>query len=107
MNKTRILFETPKLAFTRIEAADALNISPATLDRLTQRGLLRPSRALRRPLYAVDELKRFLTETTGSIAAAAQCPDRSAEVFEHLRESEPLRKNDYDELQAPEVCHGR
>ena len=45
MNQERILFEAPKLALTRVEAADALDVSPATLDRLVKRGLLRPSRA--------------------------------------------------------------
>lgn len=54
----------PKLALTRLEAAEAIGISPATLDRLTQRGLLRPSRATRRPLYAVKEIERFLKATT-------------------------------------------
>jgi hypothetical protein len=54
----------PKLALTRIEAAQALGLSPATIDRLTARGLLRPSRATYRPIYAVTELQRFLNETS-------------------------------------------
>ena len=52
-----------KLAFNRREAAAMLSISPPTLDRLTERGLLRPSRATRRPLYSVAELQRFLADT--------------------------------------------
>jgi DNA-binding transcriptional MerR regulator len=55
---------TPRCAFTRVEAARALGISPATIDRLTKRGLLHPSRALYRPLYAVSEIERFLRETS-------------------------------------------
>jgi hypothetical protein len=55
---------TPKLAFSRQEAAEAIGVSPVTIDRLTARGLLKPSRATRRPLYRVDELVRFLNETT-------------------------------------------
>ena len=55
----------PKLALTRTEAAQALGIRPVTLDRLTKRGLLHPSRATRRPLYSVKEIERFLSETTG------------------------------------------
>ncbi len=70
MNENRILFEAPKLALTRVEAADALNISPATLDRLVKRGLLRPSRALRRPLFAIAEIERFLRDTTAEVACA-------------------------------------
>lgn len=54
----------PKLALSRAEAAQALGISEPTLDRLTLRGLLRPSRATRRPLYAVVELQRFLRDTS-------------------------------------------
>jgi predicted site-specific integrase-resolvase len=68
MNENRILFEAPKLALTRVEAADALNISPATLDRLVKRGLLRPSRAVRRPLFSIEEIERFLRETTTPVA---------------------------------------
>jgi hypothetical protein len=54
----------PKLALNRVEAAEAIGQSPATIDRLTKRGLLRPSRATRRPMYSVVELQRFLKETT-------------------------------------------
>jgi hypothetical protein len=54
----------PKLALNRIEAAQALGLSAATLDRLTLRGLLRPCRATRRPIYSVKELERFLKDTT-------------------------------------------
>ena len=69
MQDQRIVFETPKLALTRVEAADALNISPATVDRLVKRGLLRPSRALRRPLFSIAEIERFLRETSTPVAA--------------------------------------
>jgi hypothetical protein len=68
MNDQRIFFEAPKLALTRVEAADALNVSPATVDRLVRRGLLHPSRALRRPLFAIAEIERFLRETTSEVA---------------------------------------
>ena len=57
-----------KLALTRTEAADALGVSPITIDRLTKRGLLKPSRATRRPLYPVGEIERFLRETTAEVA---------------------------------------
>lgn len=60
----------PKLALTRTEAAEALGITPVTVDRLAKRGLLRPSRATRRPLYAIAEIERFLKETSQSIALA-------------------------------------
>ena len=52
-----------------VEAADALNVSSATLNRLTKRGLLRPCRATRRPLYSIREIERFLRETTAEINA--------------------------------------
>jgi predicted PP-loop superfamily ATPase len=54
----------PKLALTREETAKALGLSAPTIDRLAARKLLRPSRATRRPLYSVQEIERFLRETT-------------------------------------------
>ena len=54
----------PKLALTREEAAKAIGQSTVTIDRLTKRGLLRPSRATRRPIYPVWEIERFLRETS-------------------------------------------
>lgn len=57
----------PKLALTRKEAADALGISAVSVDRLTKRGLLRPSRATRRPLYSVPEIERFLKATSSHL----------------------------------------
>lgn len=53
-----------KLALSRFEAAQALGISEPTLDRLAARGLLRPSRATRRPIYSIAELQRFLRDTS-------------------------------------------
>jgi len=68
MQNERVFFEAPKLALTRVEAADALDVSPATLDRLVKRGLLRPSRALRQPLFSIAEIERFLRETSTPVA---------------------------------------
>lgn len=56
--------QLPKLALNRVEAAKAIGVSPATLDRLTQRGLLRPCRVTYRPVFWVKELERFLKENT-------------------------------------------
>jgi hypothetical protein len=68
----KILLKTkrvvPKLALTRAEAAEALGITPVTIDRLAKRGLLRPSRATRRPLYSIEEMERFLRDTSANIA---------------------------------------
>ena len=63
--KTHDDANTPKLAYTRTEAAKLLCINPISLDRLAKRGLINPSRALRRPLYPHSELLRFLEETRG------------------------------------------
>jgi hypothetical protein len=54
----------PRLCYGRVEAAEILGIDPATVDRLAKRGLLRPSRATRRPLYPLWEIERFLRDTT-------------------------------------------
>ena len=59
--------DLPKMALTRTEAATVLGVAPVTIDRLTKRGLLRPSRATRRPLYPVWEIERFLRETSERI----------------------------------------
>ena len=67
MEKETCRPKPPKLALTRTEAAMALGVAPVTIDRLTKRGLLRPSRATRRPLYPVWEIERFLRETSAPI----------------------------------------
>jgi predicted site-specific integrase-resolvase len=51
------------------ETAQMLGVSYITVFRLIKRGLLKPSRACRRPLYAVSEIERFLRETTAELAA--------------------------------------
>ena len=68
MHDQRILFEAPKLALTRVEAADALSVSPATIDRLVKRGLIHPSKATGRPLFSIAEIERFLRETATPVA---------------------------------------
>ena len=55
-------------AFSRAETAKILNISESTLDRLVGRGLLRPVRATRRPLFTEKEIDRFLHDTSEAIA---------------------------------------
>jgi len=59
--------DNPRIAYTRLEAAAVLGISPISIDRLKNRGLLRPSKALRRPLYPVKEIERFLKDTSKQI----------------------------------------
>jgi hypothetical protein len=56
-----------KKGFKRAEAAIYLGVAKITIDRLTQRGLLHPSRALRHPIYSRDDLDRFLRETSEPI----------------------------------------
>jgi len=56
--------KTVILALTRVETARALGVSAITVDRLAKRGLLHPSRAIRRPVYPVWEVERFLRETS-------------------------------------------
>jgi len=53
-----------KMGFKRAEAAIYSGVAPVTIDRLTKRGLLHPSRALRHPIYSKDDLDRFLRETS-------------------------------------------
>ena len=53
-----------KVALSRIEAAAYLEISTSSLDRLVKRGFLNPCRALRKPLFTIKQLDRFLSEQT-------------------------------------------
>ena len=53
-----------RMALTREETAKALGVTASTIDKLAARKLLRPSRATRRPLYSIEEITRFLRETT-------------------------------------------
>ena len=62
---TKICIE--KRGFKRGEAAIYLGVAKITIDRLTKRGLLHPSRALRHPIYSKDDLDRFLRETSEPI----------------------------------------
>jgi len=50
----------PRLAYTMRETAAALGVTPITVWRLTKRGILKPNRATRCPLYPVSEINRFL-----------------------------------------------
>jgi len=74
LDKKPVQFETPsapfgadatirRLSLTRVEAAKSLGISTETLDRLVKRGLIKPSRALSKPLFPLIELARFLEST--------------------------------------------
>ena len=53
----------PILALSREETATALGVCATTVDRLTKRRLLTPSRATRRPIYPIWEVERFLRES--------------------------------------------
>ena len=51
-----------KLLLTRKEAAEALNISVDTLDRIRDRGKLRAVNIGARVYYSPDELRAFVTK---------------------------------------------
>jgi hypothetical protein len=57
-----------RVAYDRKAAAIMLSVSVESLDRLTERGLLKPSRALRKPLYSHKELERFMKDTQAMVA---------------------------------------
>jgi len=61
-----------KMAYTRDEAAAQLGLHPITISRLTERGILRPSRATRRPIYSHEELQRFLRDTASKPVEAVK-----------------------------------
>lgn len=51
-----------KLLLTRLEAAEALNISVDTLDRIRDSGILRAINIGARVYFSPDELKAFVTK---------------------------------------------
>ena len=59
--------EHPKVGYNRGEAARILGVSIPTVDRLIVRGLLHPSRATRRPMFTMEELERYMRETSERI----------------------------------------
>ena len=67
-SRTASQIKVEKMGFKRAEAAFYLGVTTVTIDRLTKRGLLRPCRALRHPIFCRDDLDRFLRETTGTIS---------------------------------------
>lgn len=61
----KTIFQTQKLAVTTAEAAYLMGgVSPRTIRRLVDRGLLRASKGLRHLLIPVKEIERYLDETT-------------------------------------------
>lgn len=56
-----------KLAYTVQQLSEELGLSPVTIYRLEQRGLIRSSRAVRRKIYAHTEVQRFLAATTARV----------------------------------------
>ena len=54
---------TPKFAFTVTETAAALSVAPASVYRLVDRGVQKPSRALLCMRVTPTEIQRFLSET--------------------------------------------
>ena len=52
-----------RLAYTMKETAEILGVSYITVHRLIQRGLLKPSLALRHKIIPKFEIERFLKET--------------------------------------------
>lgn len=55
--------QVERLAYNTEEAAAALGIHRITLWRLVKRKLIKPSRALRTPLFPRSEIQRFLEDT--------------------------------------------
>lgn len=59
--------DVPSLALTKSQAAQALNVSEKTIERLVARGLLKSSRALRTPRFSLKALNEFLETTSESL----------------------------------------
>lgn len=64
LSATQLDTPVPRLALKLKETADALSISQMTVRRFVHRGLLRPVRAGRHLLFTVEEIRRFLADST-------------------------------------------
>ena len=62
-NPTQSSNRNVMLALSRDEGACAVGVCAYTVDRLTKRGRLRPSRVTGRPMYPIWEVGRFLRES--------------------------------------------
>jgi excisionase family DNA binding protein len=51
---------TPRLSYKIKEAAQILGVSPVTVRRAIDRGLLKPCRAFRHTLISAEQLKKFI-----------------------------------------------
>ena len=56
-----------KKTYTFDETMELLNISRSTLYRLQKRGLIRPSRAVRRLIFPATEIQRFLEDSSKQV----------------------------------------
>jgi len=50
----------PRISYKIKEAAQICGVSPITIRRAIDRGLLKPSRAFRHPLIPADQLQRLI-----------------------------------------------
>jgi hypothetical protein len=50
----------PRISYKINEAAQICGVSPITIRRAIERGLLKPSRAFRHPLIPADQLQRLI-----------------------------------------------
>jgi len=51
---------TPRLSYKIKEAAQILGVSPVTVRRAIDRGLIKPCRAFRHTLISAEQLKKFV-----------------------------------------------
>ena len=59
--------DMPKLALDINGTAAAMCLSDRTVRRLVKRGLLHPVAATRRLIFHIEEINRFLRESTGKV----------------------------------------
>lgn len=52
--------QAPRLSYKIKEAAQILGVSPVTVRRAIDRGLLKPCRAFRHTLISAEQLKKFI-----------------------------------------------
>jgi len=58
-----------RFGLSRAEAAQALDVSTRSFDRAVQRGLVHSKRVGRRLVFSLEELKRFMRDTTCEVVS--------------------------------------
>ena len=73
---------TPRRFYTIKEAAVELEVSPATVRRLIDRGLFRPNKAIRHIRIAREQIDEFASLASVKLAIRERCPGQTLNIID-------------------------